>query len=401
MKLWQKILIGMAVGTLAGVFLGEQAAIFEPLGTIFISLVKMIVVPLIFFSVISGVTALNDTRKISRVGLKTMAVYIFSTILAVSIGLIVGNLLEPGAGIEIEFTSTQETNSETITLKDRILNIIPTNPVASLADGKVLQIIFFAVFLGISIMLTGKKGEKIADMCDSMAHVMYKMTQVIMRFTPYGVFGIMAWVTATHGLSILLPLIKLLIVTFAAYFVHVIFVYGAIIKYYIGLSPKVFLKKIFEVQLVAFTTSSSSATLPVTMRVAEEDIGVSKSSSSFVLPLGATINMDGTSIYFAICALFTAQAAGIELGVNEYMTLILTATLISIGTATAPSAGFALLAVVLSSVNLPLGSIALIAAVDRLLDMGRTTVNVTGDSMVAVLIDKGEGSFNEKVYNKA
>lgn len=398
MKLWQKILIGMLLGVAVGVIFGQSAAMLKPLGTLFINLIKMIVVPLIFFSIISGVTSLNDPKTMGRVGLKAVSLYFATTIFAVSIGLAIGTALKPGAGTKIEFNGAQQ-DVETPSAIDRIINIIPDNPIASLAGGDVLQVIFFAIFLGIAMVLTGDKATPIIKLNEVMANVMYKMTEIIMKFAPYGVFGLMAWLTAEQGLEALTPLIKLMAVMVIAYLFHMVVVYGSAIYYIGGLSPIMFFRKIFEAQLVALTTSSSSATLPVTMRVVSERLGASRGTTSFVLPLGTTVNMDGSAIYQGVCALFVAQAIGVDLDMNAYMTIVLTATLVSIGAAGIPSGGFAMLAIVLSSVNLPLDAIALIAVVERLLDMGRTVVNVTGDAAVAILVDKSEGTLNKKIYN--
>lgn len=398
MKLWQKILIAIFLGVVVGSIFGEHAKILKPLGDIFLNLIQMIVIPLVFFSIISGITSLNDPKVMGRIGGKAVFLYMITTLFAVTIGLLIGNALTPGAGIEIEL-SQQPAEYETISALDRIMDIIPRNPVASFAEGNVLQVIFFSVILGISIALVGKDAQPVVKMNDALTKVMFKMVNLIMKFAPYGVFGLMAWVSATQGPSVLLPLAKFVLVAFIAYIFHIVFIYGSVLGFFGGFSPITFFKKVFEVQLMAFTTSSSSATLPVTMRVTNENMGVSKGTSSFVLPLGTTVNMDGSAIYHGICVMFTAQAFGVDLSMNDYFTVMLTSLMVSIGAAGIPSGGFTMLTIVLTSVNLPIEAIAFIAAVERLLDMGRTVVNVTGDAAIAILIDKSEGKIDKKVFD--
>lgn len=333
-----------------------------------------------------------------RIGLKTFFIYLFTTAIAIAIGLTFGIVFEPGTGVSLEAATAVQAKTAPA-LIDTFLNIITKNPVASLADGKILQIIFFAIMLGISINLSGEKGKPVAKFFSSFSEVMFKMTEIVISFAPFGVFGLMAWVSASYGMDVLLGLGKVILCVYLACIVHVLFTMGGTLKFLAGLNPVKFFKGIISAQSVAFTTTSSSGTLPMTTKNTVDNLGVSKPVASFVLPLGATINMDGTALYQGVCAMFVAQAFGIDLTVGQYMTIILTSTLASIGTAGVPGAGLIMLSLVLASVGLPLEGIAIIAGIDRILDMARTTVNVTGDAMVSVLIAKSEGELNEDIYN--
>ena len=285
-------------------------------------------------------------------------------------------------------------------LIDTLLALIPTNPVDSLTKGDILQIIVFAIFLGISISLAGEKGKPVAAFFESFSEVMFKMTEIVISFAPIGVFGLMAWVSASYGVDVLISLAKVIGCVYLACLFHMALTMGGGISLFARLNPIKFFKGVASAQTVAFTTTSSSGTLPITTSNTIHNLGVSKPIASFVLPLGATINMDGTAIYQGICAVFVAQAFGIDLTFGNYLTIILTATLASIGTAGVPGAGLIMLSLVLASVNLPLEGIAIIAGIDRILDMARTTVNITGDAMTAVIVAKGEGELDENVYNQ-
>jgi len=398
MSLWQKIFIGLILGLATGLIFGEQAMVLKPLGTLFINLIKMLIVPLIFTTLITGIISMEDLAKMKRIGLKTFFIYLFTTAIAITIGLGFGTLLEPGVGVSLTTTSTVAAK-EAPALIDTILNIITKNPMASLADGNILQIIFFAIILGISINLAGEKGEPVAKFFNSFSEVMFKMTDLVIRYAPIGVFGLMAWVSASYGLDVLVGLSKVIFAVYLASIVHVFLTMGLSISAIAKLSPIKFFKGIVSAQSVAFTTTSSSGTLPVTTENTVNNLGVSKPIASFVLPLGATINMDGTALYQGVCVLFVAQVFNIDLTFGNYITIILTSTLASIGTAGVPGAGLIMLSLVLASVGLPIEGIAIIAGIDRILDMARTTVNITGDAMVSVLVAKSEGELNEDIYN--
>ena len=390
MPLWLKILIGMIAGIAVGAIFGPSAEIVKPIGTVFISAIKMLIVPLIFCSLIVGVTSMRDTTKMGRIGLKSIIFYLGTTAVAISIGLGLGIFFEPGSGINMVATAATEAKAAP-SLVDTLVGLIPKNPIGALATGNILQIIVFALGLGIALNLVGEKAQPVVKVFEGFAEAMYKMTELVMKFAPYGVFALMAWVSGKYGLDVLLPLIKVIGLVYLGCILHVLFLGGGLVGLLGKLSPKRFYKGIIEAQIIAFTTTSSSGTLPASIKCATQNLGVSRSISSFVLPMGATINMDGTALYQGVLALFVAQAFGIDLSTGDYLTIIATATLASIGTAGVPGAGLIMLSLVLTTVGLPLEGIAIVAGIDRILDMARTTVNVTGDLMVTLLIGKSEG----------
>ncbi len=398
--LWQKIIIGLVAGLIVGSIVGEEIATvwLKPIGTLFLNLIKMLIVPLIFSSLVVGLCSMDDIKKMGRIGAKTFAIYLCTTAVAITIGLFMGIVLQPGAGVDLG-TATAMAPKVAPSFVDTLINIVPRNPAAAFSSANVLQIIFFAIMLGIAINMAGEKGKPVARFFDSFAEVMYRLTDIVISFAPFGVFGLMAWVSGKFGLEVLLPLSKIIGGVYVGALIHGVVVLGGTIMIFTKLSPVRFFRGITSAQAVAFTTTSSSGTLPVTLECVQKNLGVSKSISSFVLPLGATINMDGTALYQGVAALFVAQAFGIDLSTADYVTIILTSTLASIGSAGVPGAGLIMLTLVLSSVGLPLEGIAIIAGIDRILDMARTTVNVTGDAMVSVLIAKGEGELDESIYN--
>ena len=399
MKLWKQILIALVAGLIVGMIFGPSAGVIKPVGTLFINAIKMLIVPLIFVSLVCGMTSMHDMTKMGRIGLKTIVLYLATTAVAITIGLVLGTVMQPGVGIGLEAAKVVEVKAAP-SLIDVVVNLVPTNPVAAMADGNILQIIVFAILIGLAIVIAGESGKRIKDIFDSLAEVIYKLTAIVISFAPYGVFALMAWVAGTYGLDVLLPLGKVILAVYIGCIIHAVVVYGGLLTFLARLNPIRYFQGIAEAQAVAFTTTSSSGTLPVTMSCAQKNLGVSKSVSSFVLPLGATINMDGTALYQGVCALFVAQAFGVELGFGQYLTIIMTATLASIGTAGVPGAGLIMLSLVLTSVGLPIEGVAIIAGIDRILDMARTALNVTGDGMVAVLVAKSEKELDETVYSK-
>ncbi|MFT5421753.1 MAG: Na+/H+-dicarboxylate symporter [Candidatus Endobugula sp.] len=398
--LWVKIIVGMVLGIIAGTILGPNAELLKPLGSLFINAIKMLIVPLIFCSLIVGVTSLQDTRKMGRIGLKSVAIYLATTAVAITIGILLATLFNPGAGLDMVANTSATVGNGAPPLVQTLLNIIPKNPINALASGNILQVIFFAIAFGIALILVGKKAKPAIQLFGSLAEGMYKLTELVMKFAPYGVFGLMAWVAGKYGVDILLPLIKLIALVYLGCIIHVVVVYSGIINFVGGLNPIRYLRGVITPAAIAFTTTSSSGTLPATIKASGEELGVSKNVSSFVLPLGATINMDGTALYQGVCALFIAQAFGIELSFSDYLLIITTSTLASIGTAGVPGAGLIMLSLVLTTVGLPLEGLAIVAGIDRILDMARTSVNVCGDLMVAVLIGESEGEFDKDIYNK-
>jgi len=398
LPLWQKIVIGMILGITVGIIFGEDAAVLKPIGSFFVNTIKMLIVPLVFCSIIVGITSMQDTSKMGRIGFKAVMFYLISTAVAITIGLVLGNVLQPGAGLGL-VAQQVEVVKDTPSLADTLVALVPTNPVSALAQGHILQIIVFAVALGVSLTLIGEKGKPAVAVFESLAEAMYKLTDLVMKLAPYGVFALMAWVAGKYGLTLLLPLMKVIGAVYLGSILHVLGVYSALIVFIAKLSPVQYFRGIVDAQVVAFTTTSSAGTLPVSMKCAREKLGVSKGVSSFVLPLGTTINMDGTALYQGVTTLFVAQAFGIDLGMPEYITIILTATLASIGTAGVPGAGLIMLTLVLTTVGLPVEGVALIAGIDRILDMARTTVNISGDIAASVIIAKSEKELDTTIYN--
>ncbi|WP_434930245.1 dicarboxylate/amino acid:cation symporter [Shewanella sp. HL-SH5] len=394
---WQKVLAGFILGTLAGIALGESAIVLKPLGDLFISAIKMLVAPLVFCAIVVSITSLGNQTNLKRLSLKTLGLFMLTGTIASFIGLAVGSLIDMGGSLELATTEVRERDIPGFA--QVLLNMIPVNPFASLAEGKVLQIIVFAALVGIAINAVGEKAEPLKKVMEASAEVMFQLTRMVLKLTPIGVFGLMAWVVGEYGLSTLLPLGKFIIAIYIAALIHIIFVYGGLIKFAAGLSPVKFFRKAMPAQLVAFSTASSFGTLPASTRCTEA-MGVSKRYSAFVLPLGATMNMDGCGgIYPAIAAIFIAQIYGIPLDMTDYILIAVTATVASVGTAGVPGSAMVMLTVTLGVIGLPLEGIAFIAAIDRIIDMIRTATNVTGDMMTAVVIGKSEGQLDIEQFN--
>lgn len=399
MALWKKIVIGLVAGVVVGALMGPDAEMLKPIGTLFINAIKMLIVPLVFCSLVVGVTSMKDTTKMGRVGLKAMVLYLGTTAVAIVIGMALTMMFVPGEGLNMTASSAPVAAKDAPELVQTLINLIPKNPVGAMAAGNILQIIVFALGLGIALNLTGERAEPVIKLFDGFAEGMYKLTELVMKFAPYGVFGLMAWVSGKYGMDVLLPLAKVIAVMYLGALIQIGLVYTGMVSVLAKLNPLRYLKGLVNPAAVAFTTTSSSGTLPATIRASREIHGVSKGISSFVLPMGATINMDGSAIYQGVAALFVAQAFGIDLSGADYLVIILTATLASIGSAGVPGAGLIMLSLVLSSVGLPLEGVAIVAGIDRILDMARTTTNICGDMMVSLLVAKSEGEVDEKIYN--
>ncbi len=391
-----KIFIGLLLGILAGVlcysiqagsFVDEYVA---PIGTIFLNLIKMLIVPLVFSSLVIGVTGLGDIKKLGRIGVKTILLFFATTIIAVTFGLLLGNVVNMGAGVTISQATVVEAK-EAPTLIENIVAIFPANPLKAMVEAQMLPIIVFAIFIGVGILMVGKKAKPVEDVISAIADVMYKITEIIMKLAPIGVFGLITPVVAKNGPEVLAPLSLLIVVAYGASFLQLIITYPIIVKLFANMNPIHFFKVMLPSATLAFSTCSSSGTLPVTLKCTRDELGVSNSVSSFVLPLGATIHMDGTSIYQGVCALFVASVLGVELSLLQQITIVTTTVLASIGTAGVPGSGFIMLTMVLTSIGLPLEVTGLIVGVDRILDMARTLVNVVGDAAVAVAVAGMEG----------
>ena len=395
MKLFQKVLIGFVLGAILGAIWGPGIVWIKPVGTIFISLLKMLIIPLVFATLVVGVASIAEPKKLGRVAGKTIIYYLVTTAFAIIIGLFLGNIFQPGAGMNLVLEGAAKEAAGAPSLIDTIVNLFPKNPVGAMAQGNVLQIIVFALFFGYAMTKAGEKGKAVLHFFEGFAETMYKLTGIVMEVAPYGVFALIATTVGTHGLSVLIPFAKLIFAVYIGVIIQAVVIYSGMTSILAKMNPMKFFKGFSEASLLAFSTCSSSATLPVSMRCAQENLGVSPTISSFVQPLGATINMDGTALYQGVCALFVAQAYGIHLGFGGQLTVLLTALLASIGTAGVPGAGLVMLTLVLTSVGLPLEGVALIAGVDRILDMARTSCNVTGDAACAVVVAKTEGELAE------
>ena len=398
MKLWKKMLIGMGLGIGAGVLLGPQAQYLKPVGTIFLGLLNMLVVLLVFSSMTVSISSINDTRKLGRVGLKALLMYLGTTAIAIIIGLIAVYLVNPGLGVGLQH-SGEIHMQETPEVMQILINIIPSNPIGALAKGNILQVIVFSIFLGLAINFAGEKGKPVARVLESLSATMFSMAGIVMNLAPYGVCAIMAWVAGTFGVGILIPLLKLVLTHYLACMVHLIIVYGGILVLMAKLRVLPFFKGMSDAMAVAASTASTSVALPAAMHCAEENLGVSKNISSFVLTLGTAINMNGTAIFQAIAAVFIAQAYGVELPWTSLLLIVVTATLSSFGAAGIPGGGLLTLSIVLGSVGLPLEGIAIVAGIDRIRDIIGTVVNLLGDAVVTVFIAKSEGELDEKCYN--
>jgi Na+/H+-dicarboxylate symporter len=402
LKMWQQVILCLILGIITGFILKEDAAGLKILGTIFINLIKMVVVPLVFLALVSGITSMGDGANFKRVGAKGLGAYLFTAVFAVVIGLTAGTLFEPGLGLHVnvnEFASATAGAADTppMNVKDFLLGLIPTNVFQAFAEGHLLQVIVFSVFFGVTMNMMGEKAARPRQTLYDFSQIVFKLIEYIVRLAPLAVFGFMAWSVGTQGVEIIKILAKLCAAVIAACaFQYALF--GVLIAVFARLNPLVFYKKLMTTQLMAFSTSSSKATLTTAMRECETKLGVSSQSTQFLLPLGACINMDGTAIYLGICALFFAQFFGVELTHLDYAMLLLTCTLGSIGAAGIPSGSIIFMGMVLHSIGLPIEGIGLLLGVDRVLDMIRTTINITGDCAITLIVDATEGTHNKDLY---
>lgn len=408
-----KIFIALLTGAVAGVlihyFMPDSSfkndilmnGILYVLGNGFIRLMQMLVVPLVFCSLVCGSMAIGDTKTLGKVGIKTIIFYIFTTALAISLALGVASLINPGVGMDITVTEGTTTSATaSINFAETLLNIIPKNIFESLATGDMLPVIVFALFVGIMLAKLGNKASTVANFFSQFNDVMMEMTMAIMKAAPIGVFCLIAKTFAGIGFDAFVPMLKYMISVILALALQCFGVYQILLFIFTRLNPFKFIKKFFPVMAFAFSTSTSNATIPMSVDTLSKKIGVSKRISSFTIPLGATINMDGTSIMQGVAVIFIAQAYGMTLTPSAILTVIATATIASIGTAGVPSVGLVTLSMVLSSVGLPTEGIALIMGIDRILDMLRTAVNITGDAVCTTIIAKLEGAFNKEIFDK-
>ena len=397
-----KIFISLILSVIVGLILGEEnlpwlKAYLAPFGTMFINLIKMIIVPVVLASLVCGVASLGDTKKLGRIGIKVILLYLVTTAVALIIALGLASVLQPGLGMDLVAEKAPDIK-EAPGFMDVLVGMIPSNPIMTMAKADMLPLIVFALAIGIGITAVGKKGQPLLTFFDSLAEVSYKLISMIMNLAPYGVFALLVPVVAANGPKVLLPLLSVIVTVYIGCIIHALVVYSSIVSTLGKMSPLKFFKGMTETMLLGFTTCSSAAALPVNMKNCTENLGANKSIASFVLPLGATINMDGTAIMQGVAALFIAQIYGIDLSINQMITIILTATLASIGTAGVPGVGMIMLSMVLTSVNLPLEGIGLIMGVERIIDMFRTTVNVMGDNICTLIIANSENDFDKDMF---
>lgn len=372
--------------------------VFDFGGQIFIASLKLLVVPLVFFSLVCGASNLSDGSSMGRIGLKTLALYMFTTAIAITLALTVATTVNPGLGIDL-FTSTEFVAKEAPSLKQVLINIFPTNPLKSMVDGNMLQVIVFAILVGVAISRCGDIGIRVRASLQDWNEVIMRLILMMMMVAPVGVFCLMVTLFANMGLSAIADLIKYFLTVILVLFLHFSLTYSILVRVLAGLNPITFYRRFSPVMAYAFSTSSSNATLPITLEAVQHRIGVKNEVASFTVPLGATINMDGTAIMQGVATVFIAQAYNIDISLTGYLMVILTATLASIGTAGVPGVGLITLALVLQQVGLPVEGIALIIGVDRLLDMIRTAINVTGDAAVSTIVGRTEGKFDEAIFS--
>jgi Na+/H+-dicarboxylate symporter len=406
-----KIVVGMILGFLFGVILNLigpdevmrtyliDGALYGA-GQIFIASLMVLVVPLVFVSLVCGTAALDDITKLGRIGGKTLGLYLVTTAIAVTVAIGFGVTVRPGDGFQLQ-TAVEFEAPEAPPFVETIVNLFPRNPIAAMAEGNMLQIIVFALLFGLALTYAGQAGKRVLAGFQDLNEVIMKLVLLLMQLAPYGVFALLARVFADQGFEAIAPLAWYFFTVLFVLIFHAMVIYPSFLKLLSGLSPVTFWRRFKEVPVFAFSTASSNATLPVTLEVVEEKLGVDNSIASFTVPLGATINMDGTAIMQGVATAFIAQAYGVDIGVAGYVMVVVTATLASIGTAGVPGVGLIMLAMVLSQVGLPVEGIGLILGVDRLLDMVRTAVNVTGDATVSCIVAKSENQFDEKKFNSS
>ena len=396
MNLSVQILVALILSVCAGLVIGPEGLPFvnkwiAPIGTIFINFIKMMIVPVVTCSLIVGVTSLGgDNKKLGRISAKTICLYLITTAVAIVLGFAVAGIIQPGVGLDIAGKVAPKVK-EAPTFMQVLVNMVPTNPIDAMAKGQILPVIIFALLVGIGItQLDEKRSRFLMDLYDAGAEVCYKIIAMVMKFAPLGVFALLLPVVCKNGPKVLLPLLSVILAVAIGCTLQCILVYSTLASTMGGVNPVKFFRGMSEAMMLAFTTCSSAAALPVNMKNCQEKLGLSREVTSFVLPLGCTINMDGTALYMGVCSLFVANAFGVNLTTSDMIMIVFTGTLASIGTAGVPGAGLIMLAMVLQAVQLPMEGLALVAGIDRVLDMFRTCVNITGDGAVCCVVDKTE-----------
>lgn len=401
MKPWVKILIGLVLGVVFGLVTHREFHFLTLIGRIFIDLLKMLVGIIVFSSIVSGICHIHDPKKLGRIGIRTLIFYLVTTLIAVAVGIFLGYLIKPGDGLSLTYIDSSATTNVRIGLLDFLSGIVPANPIASFANGNILQIIVFAVFFAYAIILSGEKGKPVLAVIESVSEVMYALTHFVMKFAPYGIFALIATSVGSVGGRVIRPLLELLVSNYIGCLFMVLVVFPLAIKFLARLQIMPYFKGMKDAIVMAFTTSSSSATLPVSLECARDHLGVSEDISGFVMSLGSTVNMNGAAVGQVLSAIFISQAYGIELSWLNISVLIVTAILSAVGAAGIPGTGIIMLSMVLNSIGLPLEGIALVAGIDRLREMISAMTNILGDGVATIYVAKKEGQIDEEQYHHA
>ena len=401
--LTSKIFIGFALGIILGLIFGEIVTVIKPLGDIFLTLIKMIVVPLVFCSITSGVASIGDINKLKRIGSKTLIYFVVATMLAGIIGLVIAQLVQPGSGVELNMiqANSKYEAKEMPTLAKTLLDMFPSNPIKALVDGNLMQIIVFSLFLGVSLTLLGEKGKKAIELFDIGTEAMYKMTAIVMDFSPIGVAALMACSIGEYGLKIFGPLGKFILTDYLGLLAVILLLYVPMLKFIAKIPLGYFFKKVLQIWLVTASTTSSSGTLPVTISVTKKKFGVSDELAEFILPLGATMNMNGAVVYYSAAVMFVSQIYGVTMDLSQQVLIIILATIISIGSPGIPGGGIVMTIMLLTTMGLPMEIVGMIAGIYRIIDMGHTTLNVTGDVITSLCIGRSENAIDDSVYGES
>ena len=401
--LTSKIFIGFALGIILGLIFGEKVTVIKPLGDIFLTLIKMIVVPLVFCSITSGVASIGDINKLKRIGSKTLIYFVVATMLAGIIGLVIAQLVQPGSGVELNMiqANSKYEAKEMPTLAKTLLDMFPSNPIKALVDGNLMQIIVFSLFLGVSLTLLGEKGKKAIELFDIGTEAMYKMTAIVMDFSPIGVAALMACSIGEYGLKIFGPLGKFILTDYLGLLAVILLLYVPMLKFIAKIPLGYFFKKVLQIWLVTASTTSSSGTLPVTISVTKKKFGVSDELAEFILPLGATMNMNGAVVYYSAAVMFVSQIYGVTMDLSQQVLIIILATIISIGSPGIPGGGIVMTIMLITTMGLPMEIVGMIAGIYRIIDMGHTTLNVTGDVITSLCIGRSENAIDDSVYGES
>ena len=398
LPLWGQILIALVLGIAVGLIGGHQIEPIQVVGLMFIHAIQMLVVPVVFTAIVCAVMSLDKLTQMRRLVLKALSLYALSMIFAATIGVVCAILIAPGQGMVLHLTTASSLTQHAPTASEVLIGFIPISPVAAFVENNVIQILIFAVLLGLSIRLTGEAAKPVEELFKSFSKVVFKFSHIIISFSPYGVFALIAYVFGRYGLIVLLPLVKLVMTVYVSCLLQLVLVYSLVL-FGNGVNPWKFFKAIGQAMILSFTTSSSAATLPVTLKCAQENLKIPKDLSGFLLPLGTTFNLNGLSIYLAVATIFAANLYGIHLGLMQYCTVIITIVFTAMGAAAVPGSALIVMGAVMGSVGIPLGALPLIAGVDRLNDMAQTSTNVIGDLFATVLVSKSEGK-KPFVYEK-